>query len=171
MFCINYWTVKNFGGQKVWRKGPLQGIGEKNFGEYWLASPIFYHRLTVKWCNSEYQWTKKRTPYFPGFVLCHVLIVCCLMMTRCTVESMICGYYEYTYKQTIIWKWTGPLKHCNIDIVTSILMQNKLKHTSHWCACLTLQKINGKLAPKKFGELFWFAKVFSPPKFLLYGTL
>jgi len=30
-------TVKNFGGQKVWRKGLLQGIGEKNFGEF---SPI-----------------------------------------------------------------------------------------------------------------------------------
>jgi len=24
-----YRTVKNFGGQKVWRKGLLQGIGEK----------------------------------------------------------------------------------------------------------------------------------------------
>jgi len=29
-----YRTVKNFGGQKVWRKGLLQGIGEKNFGEF-----------------------------------------------------------------------------------------------------------------------------------------
>ena len=28
-----YRTVKNFGGQKVWRKGLLQGIGEKNFSE------------------------------------------------------------------------------------------------------------------------------------------
>ena len=28
-----YHTVKNFGGQKVWRKGLLQGIGGKNFGE------------------------------------------------------------------------------------------------------------------------------------------
>jgi len=31
---VNYRTVKNFGGQKVWRKGLLQGIGEKNFGEF-----------------------------------------------------------------------------------------------------------------------------------------
>jgi len=30
---IKYRTVKNLGGQKVWRKGLLQGIGEKNFGE------------------------------------------------------------------------------------------------------------------------------------------
>jgi len=30
---IYYCTVKNFGGQKVWRKGLLQGIGEKNFEE------------------------------------------------------------------------------------------------------------------------------------------
>jgi len=29
-----YRTVKNFGGQKVWRKGLLQGIGKKNFGEF-----------------------------------------------------------------------------------------------------------------------------------------
>ena len=28
-----YRTVKNFGGQKVWRKELLQGIGGKNFGE------------------------------------------------------------------------------------------------------------------------------------------
>jgi len=28
-----YRIVKNFGGQKVWRKGLLEGIGEKNFGE------------------------------------------------------------------------------------------------------------------------------------------
>jgi len=32
--CYNYRTVKNFGGQKVWRKGLLQVIGEKNFGEF-----------------------------------------------------------------------------------------------------------------------------------------
>ena len=30
---FTYRTVKNFGGQKVWRKGLLQGIGGKNFGE------------------------------------------------------------------------------------------------------------------------------------------
>ena len=29
----SYRTVKNFGGQKVWRKGQLQCIGGKNFGE------------------------------------------------------------------------------------------------------------------------------------------
>jgi len=29
-----YCTVKNFGGQKVWQKGLLQGIGKKNFGKY-----------------------------------------------------------------------------------------------------------------------------------------
>ena len=30
---MKYRTVKNFGSQKVWRKGLLQGIGGKNFGE------------------------------------------------------------------------------------------------------------------------------------------
>ena len=33
-----YRTVKNFGGQKVWRKGLLQGIGGKNFGEKSVVS-------------------------------------------------------------------------------------------------------------------------------------
>jgi len=28
-----YRIVKNFGGQKVWRKGLLEGIGEKNIGK------------------------------------------------------------------------------------------------------------------------------------------
>jgi len=82
-----------------------------------------------------------------------------------------CRIYDlwllWIYKQTIAWKWTGPLKHCNIDIVTSILMQNKLKCTSRWCTCLILQKLMGSWQ-KILGELLWFtkfAKVFSPPKF------
>ena len=29
----DYHTVKDFSGQKVWRKGLLQCIGRKNFGE------------------------------------------------------------------------------------------------------------------------------------------
>jgi len=33
-----YHIVKNFGGQKVWRKGLLQDIGEKNFGEWPIAN-------------------------------------------------------------------------------------------------------------------------------------
>ena len=32
-YMLAYRTVKNFGGQKVWQKGLLQGIGGKNFGE------------------------------------------------------------------------------------------------------------------------------------------
>jgi len=32
--AVVYRTVKNFGGQKGWRKGLLQGIGEKNFGKF-----------------------------------------------------------------------------------------------------------------------------------------
>ena len=30
---FTYRTVKNFGGQKVWRKELMQGIGGKNFGK------------------------------------------------------------------------------------------------------------------------------------------
>ena len=33
MLTDGYRTVKNFGGQKVWRKELLQSIGGKNFGE------------------------------------------------------------------------------------------------------------------------------------------
>ena len=33
ILILMYHTVKNFGGQKVWRKGLLQRIGGKNFGE------------------------------------------------------------------------------------------------------------------------------------------
>jgi len=39
----------------------------------------------------------KQTPYFP-FVLCHVLVACCLMMARWTVQSIIRGYHEYISK-------------------------------------------------------------------------
>ena len=40
-----YRTVKNFGGQKVWRKELLQGIGGKNFGE--KASVISCNQLEI----------------------------------------------------------------------------------------------------------------------------
>ena len=33
LLLISYRTVKSFGGQKVWRKELLQGIGGKNFSE------------------------------------------------------------------------------------------------------------------------------------------
>jgi len=63
---------------------------------------------------------------FSGIVLCHVLVVCCLMITRCTVESMICGYHEYISK-LLLESELNLLKYCNIDILTSILMQDKNK--------------------------------------------
>jgi len=98
----------------------------------------------------------KWTLYFPGFVLCHVLVACCLMMVRCTVDCRIYDLWLlWMYKQTIAWKWTGPLKHCNINIVTSILTQNKLKCTSCLCSHLMLQKWE---IGKKVGKLLWFAK-------------
>ena len=60
----------------------------------------------------------KQTPYFPGFVLCHVPVVCCLMMAKgtCIYYCLwLNGYHKYIHKQTMIifltitWKWTGPL--------------------------------------------------------------
>jgi len=63
------------------------------------------------------------------------------------------------------------LEYCDISILTStILSQNKLKHTLCCCMHLMLQKMGNWW--KKVGKLLWFAqfaKVFSPPKFLLYG--
>jgi len=98
------------------------------------------------------------------FSLCHVLVMCCLMMARCTVESMIHGYHQYISKLSFENE-PDFLKCCNIDILISILRQNKLKRTSRCCACLMLQNRN---IGKKVGELLWFAKyakVFSLPKF------
>ena len=79
------------------------------------------------------------TLYFPRFVLCHVLVVCCLLMARCTIESMIHGYHQYISKLLFQSK-LDLLKYCNINILTSILTQNKLKCTSCCCARLMLQK-------------------------------
>ena len=45
-FLIGYRTVKNFGGQKVWQKGLLQGIGGKNFGEKPVSFPCD-HQLEI----------------------------------------------------------------------------------------------------------------------------
>jgi len=56
-------------------------------------------------------------------------------------------WLSWIYKQTITWKWIGPLKNCDIDILTLILMQNKLKHTSHIAAHASCYK-NGKLRKK-----------------------
>ena len=42
-----YRTVKNFGGQKVWRNGLLQGIGGKNFGEIVYVSFPCNHQLEI----------------------------------------------------------------------------------------------------------------------------
>jgi len=84
-----------------------------------------------------------------------------LMMVRCTVESMI-----WIYKQTITWKWTGPLK------ILQYQYPYLNPYTKQIKAYFMLQRAphitkNGKLV-KKVGELLWyakFAKVFSPLKF------
>jgi len=61
------------------------------------------------------------------------------MMVRCTVETMIHGYHECISKLSLESE-QDYLKYCNIDILTSILTQNKLKHNSHCCVHLMLQK-------------------------------
>jgi len=117
----------------------LQRIGKKNFGECWLASPIANHRLTVN--ESIPNIDKHNKTNFIFFRIClalRALVVCCLMMARCSVDSMILGYHEYISKLSLESE-LDLLKYSNIDILTSILMQNKLKHT-HVDACASCYK-------------------------------
>jgi len=95
-------------------------------------------------------------------------VVCCLMMAGCTVESMIHGYHKYIGKLSLESE-LDLLKYCNINILTSILTQNQLKHTSHCFTCLMLQ--NRKIG-KNFGELEVIHQIresFSLQSFLLYN--
>jgi len=108
-FCIPY--GKNFGSKKVWQKDCCKGLVNRlleRFGrkKLWrMSTCIANHWLTIKQSQMKQFQTSmniiKRTPYFPGFVLCHVLVACCLVMVRCTVESMICGYHEYISKLSL----------------------------------------------------------------------
>jgi len=107
------------------------------------------------------------TPYFQGFFLCYMLVAGCLMMARCTVGSMIHGYHEYMLKLSLESE-LDLLKYCNIDILTLILTQNKLKCTSHWCAHLMLQKQENW--QKNFGEsevIHQIRQTFLPPMFFM----
>ena len=113
-----------------------------------MLTCITNHRLTVKQNQMKLFQTSintiKLTLYFPGFVLCHVLVACCLMMVRCTVEFMNRGCHKYISKLSLESE-LDLIKYCNIDILisiiyTSILMQNKLKYTLYCYVCLMLQK-------------------------------
>jgi len=87
----------------------------------------------------------KQTPYFQGSVLCHALVVCCLMMARCIVQSMIRGYHEYICKLSLESE-LDLLKYCNINILTyanQIEVHLMLLHVPH-------VKKTGKLA-----KIFW----------------
>jgi len=111
----------------------------------------------------------KRTLYFLGFVLCHLLVACCLMMARgCVYIIYDCGVYDpWLSSKLSLESELDLLKYCNIDILTLILMQNKLKCTSCCCMCLMLRK--QKNWQKNFGELEVICQSFLPPKFLLYS--
>jgi len=67
------------------------------------------------------------------------------------------------YMQTIVWKWTGPLKILQYWYPYAKQIKVRTPHVAAHTSCYK----TGKLA-KKIGELLWFAKfakVFSPPKF------
>jgi len=95
-----------------------------------------------------------------------MLVVCCLMMARHTVEFMIHGYHKcYRFKSEL-----ELLKYCNIVILTLILTQNKLKCTS--CCCTPHVTKNGKLAKKLANccDLPNSPKFFPLQSFLLYSN-
>jgi len=77
------------------------------------------------------------------------------------VESMMHGYHKYISKLSLESE-LNLLKYCNVNILTSILTQNKLKRTSCCCARLMLQKWG-------IGEKSWRIVVIRQ-SFLLYGS-
>jgi len=97
----------------------------------------------------------KRTTYFPGFILCHVLLACCLMMARCTVESMIHGYYQYISKLSFESE-LDLLKCCKYryPYLDPYAKQIKANFTLLRAPHVTKQQY----WRKKVGELLWFAK-------------
>jgi len=80
------------------------------------------------------------------------------------LESMIHNYLEYISKISFESE-LDLLKYCNINIFTSIHMQNKLKYTS--CCCMRLMLQNQENWQKS-----WQIVVIrqSLPKFLLYSN-
>ena len=78
-------------------------------------------------------------------------------------------WLSWTYWQTIIWKWTGPLKYCNINILTLIQARNKLKLRSHCYVHLILQKQDNWQKNWRIVVIHQIHQRFSPSKFLLYG--
>ena len=124
--------VKNF-DKKVWRQGCCKELAKK-----------LWQMLTfITNCQSSINSKTKPNEAFPNIdehnkmisIFSRICFVpcassCCLMMARCTVESMICGCHNYVRKLLLESK-LYLLKYCNIDILTSILMPNKLKCTSH----------------------------------------
>jgi len=95
-------VVKKFG-----EKGYCKALAKKTLAnQCWLVLPIAPHWLILKQSRTKQFQTSmnmiKRTPYFP-FVLyiCHVLVACCLMMARWTVQSIIRGYHQYISKLSL----------------------------------------------------------------------
>jgi len=100
--------------------------------------------------------------------LYHVLVACRSMMARCTVESMIRSYHEYISKLSLESE-LDLLKYCDIDFLTSILTQNKLKHTSRCCAPHVTKMGNWQKKLANCCDLPNSSKFFPLQSFLLYG--
>jgi len=94
-----YHTVKTLAVKSLVKR-LLQRIGKKTLANDMLTC-IANHQSSINSKMRQFQTSTniiKRTLYFPGFVSCHMLVACCLMMARCTIESMICDYYKYVNK-------------------------------------------------------------------------
>jgi len=165
VYRYTYCTVKNFGGKKVWKR-LLQRIGEKNFGKCWLRQSSISNKAKLNESIQTSMNIIKQTPYCSGFVLCHMLVACCSMMVRHTVESM--NYHKYISKLSLESE-LDLLKYCSIDILTSIFTQNKLNHTSCCCMRLMLQKWKWAKKLANCCDLPNLPKFFPLQSFLLYG--
>jgi len=169
ILCMWYRRVKTLAVKKFGEKAAAKDW-QKKLGR--MLTCITNHQSSI---NSKMEPNEsilsieniiKQTLYFS---VCHVLVACHSMMARHTVESMICGYHEYISK-LLLESELDILKYSSIDILTSILTQNKLKHTSRCCVHLMLQKIrNWQKQLANCCDSPNLPKFFPFQSFLLYG--
>jgi len=155
---------------KNWQKGSCKGLVKKTNCNH--QSSISNKTKPKKQFQTFYE-HNKWTPYFTGFVLCHMLVACCLMMVRCTVESTIRDYHKYISKISLESE-LDLLKYCNIDMLTLIIMQNKFKRSWMQLTLLCAPHVTKRKIGEKVSELLRFAKfiqVFPLQSFLIYDSM
>jgi len=132
----------------------------KKLGECWLASLITNHQLIIKQIPNINEYNKTNSA-FPGFVLCHVLVVCCLMMVRdtCIILSMTVESIVHSYQANYCLKvnWTLKLLQYRYPYLDPYAKQIKVH-----LMLLHVPRVTktGKLAKKTLTNWKWFPKVF-----------